>query len=286
MKYQCAELQERARSFIFANFIAVTECEDFLNLNAKQVVEWIASDEIIVKGEEEVFVAILRWIEKNARRKKFFFELLRHVRCVYMSRNYLVTVVLQHELVKRKEQCSDLVLSVIKELSDGTEECFLNQPPRNCLKIHEDAIFACGGENGDETLCYLPSEDKWYKMADRRFKGNSFALAASACHGKLYVIGGKKVERYDPLLNSWTSVKRLKQVMEFASAVTFQGCLYVTGGVDSDDDRLSTVLRYNPDSNLWQEVASLGSPRACVCAIADGINMCMLLEGWIHVMNA
>ena len=84
LKYKCVELQERSRNFVLANFIAVTESEDFLNLNGKQVEEWIASDEIVVKGDE-VFVAILRWTEKNARRKQSFTELFRHVRCVCVT---------------------------------------------------------------------------------------------------------------------------------------------------------------------------------------------------------
>ena len=32
-----------------ANFVAVAETEDFLNLSSKQVEEWISSDEIIVE---------------------------------------------------------------------------------------------------------------------------------------------------------------------------------------------------------------------------------------------
>lgn len=47
LKYKCVELQERSRNFVLANFIAVTESEDFLNLNGKQVEEWIASDEML-----------------------------------------------------------------------------------------------------------------------------------------------------------------------------------------------------------------------------------------------
>ena len=276
VKYQCAELQEQARSFILANFRAVTESEGFLNLSVKEVEEWIASDDIIVKGEEEVFVAILKWIEKNAQRKQSFFELFRHVRGVYVSRNYLVTVILKHPFVKGKEECLNLVLDAVKEVSDGTEACFLTSSPRNCLKTHEDAIFACGGDGGDETLCYLPSKNKWYKMANLNFRRNPFALVVTAYQGKLYVVGGNtnKVERYDPLLNSWASVKSFKQEIKFAAAVTFQGFLYVIGGVDNTTkEKLSMVQRYNPDSNLWQEVPSLSSPRASVCVVADDDNM-------------
>ena len=54
VKYQCAELKQEARSFILANFMAVTETEDFLNLSLDQVEEWISSDDVVVKGEEEV----------------------------------------------------------------------------------------------------------------------------------------------------------------------------------------------------------------------------------------
>ena len=84
VKYQCAELKQEARSFILANFMDVTETEDFLNLSLDQVEEWISSDDIVVKGEEEVFKAILKWTQKNARRKRSFSHLFCHVRCVIL----------------------------------------------------------------------------------------------------------------------------------------------------------------------------------------------------------
>ena len=36
-KYQCSELQEAARTFILANFVAVTKSNDFLNLSVSEV---------------------------------------------------------------------------------------------------------------------------------------------------------------------------------------------------------------------------------------------------------
>ena len=163
----------------------------------------------------------------------------------------------------------------MKEVSDGTEACFFNQSPRKCLKTHEDAIFACGGVGGNKALCYLPSENKWYKMPDMHFTRQVNAITANACQGKLYVIGGNRneVECYYPLLNSWASVKSLKEVIKFATAVTFQGYLYVIGGVNNNNERLSTVQKYNPETNLWQEVPPLSSPRSSLCAVADGSNI-------------
>ena len=40
--------------------------------------------------------------------------------------------------------------------------------------------------------------------------------------------------------------------------------------MDDNDERSSTVQRYNPDINLWQEVPPLNFGRSSVCAVADG----------------
>ena len=46
-RYQCPELQQKARNCIFENFVSVTGCEEFQNLSIEQVEEWISSDEIM-----------------------------------------------------------------------------------------------------------------------------------------------------------------------------------------------------------------------------------------------
>ena len=99
----------------------------------------------------------------------------------------------------------------------------------------------------------------------------------SVCQGKVFFIGGTydndtsgcPAERYDPLINTWSPLESFKQRVKFCTVVTFQGVLYVMGGVEQTEDKfLSTVQRYNPDTNLWQVVSSLSSPRSSVCAVA------------------
>ena len=125
VRHHCPELQKQARDFAFANFVSVTESEDFLNLDIEQVEEWISSDEIKVKGEEEVFQVILKWVQRNDLKKgRRFFELFRHVRIVYLSRNFVFNVILHHPLVKDNETCTAFVLHAMKEVSSGTEEWY------------------------------------------------------------------------------------------------------------------------------------------------------------------
>ncbi|KAL9972263.1 hypothetical protein ACROYT_G018542 [Oculina patagonica] len=274
VKYRCEDLQKGAKDFILANFLPVSETEDFLNLSSQQVEEWISRDEIIINGEEEVFEVIVKWVEKNGSRKhQCFYELFQHVRLVYVPLNYLTKVILPHRFVKSRKRCSDLVLDAIDSISEGTEERFFSQSARNCLKTHEDVIAACGKKR---TLCYHPSENKWYELAGLLPPHNPYSYATTTCHGKLYVVGGNvnssTYSRYEPSLNLWTSGKAPESDVSggCAAAVTLQGFLYVIGGKDKDEKRLSTVQKFNPDTHIWQDVSSLGGPRSSVCAVADG----------------
>ena len=268
VNYRCIELQEKARDFVFANFTSVVEHEDFLNLTLKEVEEWILSDEIRVRGEEDVFQAVVKWAEKRGSgdREKFF-DLFRHVRLIYLSRNYVFNEIFPHPLVTNDNACTAFVLDSVKDVSSGSEECFFAQAPRNCLRTTEDCLVVAGV--GKRTLCYLPAENKWYDMA-RKTKNNYYYMSAS--HGKLYTspIPDQPMEQFDPVINSWVPLMCYSSVMSHrgAAVVNFQGFLYLIGG-EEDKEAVSSVHKYNPDTNLWQEVAPMNVSRAGVCAVAD-----------------
>ena len=270
VNYRCFELQEKARDFIYANFTRVVEHEDFLNLTINEVEEWISSDEIRVRGEEDVFQAIVKWVEqKGSREREKFFELFRHVRLIYLSRNYVLNDILPHPLITNEKACTAFVLDAIKHVSSGSEECFFAQAPRNCLKTTEDCLVVSGVT---KTLCYVPYEDKWYQMADKA--KSRYLYSASAYHGKLYINSGTGVdyaiERFDPAVNSWAPLTSYSGEMShfFAAVVYFQGFLYVIGG-KKKGEVANRVHKYSPDTNLWQEVAAMNVSRFSPCAVAD-----------------
>ena len=275
IKYHGEELKNGVRDFILANLVAVSATEDFLNVSGKEIEEWISSDEVIVKQEEEVFEVIVKWMEKNKNiQDGDFLQLLRHVRCAFLSHSYAFDVMLQHPLVNASKACSEFIVDAMKEVPDDhTDKCFFSKSPRNCLKTHEGALVASAEK---ETICYIPSEGKWYELAEKLSRRDSYNYGMSSLHGKLYVIGGCReqngniAEYYDPSSNLWTPVSAPAIANHRIAAVTLQGCLYAVGGRDKNETVLSTVQRYNPDTNQWQEVAPLSSPRSNVCAVAHG----------------
>ena len=271
VNYRCFELQENAREFIYANFTRVVEHEDFLNLTISEVEEWISSDEIRVRGEEDVFQAIVKWAKQNGdgEREKFF-ELFRHVRLIYLSRNYVFNEIFPHPLVTNDKACTAFVLDTVKDVSSGSEECFFAQAPRNCLKTTENGLIASGEK---KTLCYVPSENKWYQMAGKT-KSKNMCCASALYHGKLYISNGPGVDyaikRFDPAVNSWAPLTSYSGQMShfYAAVVYFQGSLYVIGG-EKRGEEANCVHKYNADTNLWQEVAPMNVSRSLLCAVAD-----------------
>ena len=273
MRYQCTGLQERTRNFIFANFMNVTGTEDFIELSREQVEEWISRDEIKVKSEEDVFQVIVKWMEKReSGEHKEFFQLLRHVRLMHVARNYVLSNILPHPLVKGSETCTAFAL-------DSTNTTSLNglaRPPRNCLKRCEDGLFTIGRE---KSFCYLPSENKWHEMCNL-LSETKFPPSSSAFCSKLYV-SGEEIERYDPFSNSWVSLMYNRGVDKYKrpALVTFQGFLFVVGGKTSENQVVDKVQKYNPDTDLWQEVAPMSVARIGVCVVADERSM-YAIGGW------
>ncbi|XP_078370448.1 kelch-like protein 11 [Oculina patagonica] len=275
VKYRCEELQKKARAFILAYFVAVAETEDFLNLSIAQMQEWISSNEIIVQGEEEVFEAIMKWIDRNESQKQSFYDLFCHIRCIYVPRAYLINVMLSNPFVKDNLECSNSAVDAMKMVFSGSDDCYFAQSPRDCLKSHEDTIVACG--HGIDTFCYVPSKNAWCELADMCVQSRADSCQICSYDGKLFSFRGSWgvgycAECYDPSVNTWSPLTQvsIQETTMFCTVVTFQGFVYVIGGLDQEDGiPLSTVQRYNPDTNLWQVMPSLGTPRSSVCAVAN-----------------
>ena len=59
------------------------------------------------------------------------------------------------------------------------------------------------------------------------------------------------VEKYDPVLNTWTYVATMQTTRESATAFVIDGKAYVAGGF-GDSVTLNTVETYDPVSNSWE----------------------------------
>lgn len=116
-KYQCLDLADISRNFVFSNFAVVAQSEEFLNLESEQVEEWICYGSIGQSTrEDDVFKVILQWIEQSkSERKGNFQELFHHVRLPFMSRDYLRRHVVTNDLVKENPSCLKRVKGALRD---------------------------------------------------------------------------------------------------------------------------------------------------------------------------
>ena len=256
-KYQCEELENNNRKFIFDNFTDVAESDEFLNLDADEVSSWISSDEIYIEAEEDIFAIIQKWIEhKEGDRKAKFEELFTHVRLAYMSHDLLLDL-MKNEFVKENSCCRDKVLAAILS-SDDDED---TQSPRKRVGTH--AIVVRGGKY---TFCYLPEKDIWKRLADGQTNNRSLGTNTIVFRDQWY-IGSDRAERYDPVFDSWSSLKDFRLL---GGEVVVKGQIY---RISSSGNQV-TVVKYNVGDQTWQNVHSSQMEwrdRACVLSVNNSI---------------
>lgn len=281
-KYQCNELVSKIKNFTLANFTAVAETEEFLSMSSEEVEMWISSDEVVVGGEEDVFKIILTWIEHNKdERKKYFANLFRQVRLVYVSRDFLCSDILTNDLVKTKKACLNLVMDAV-ELNNSKIRRNFSVTPRKSQQT--SFIVACMQKY---ILCYFPREDRWYLLGQSSIS-NLKDFEVFSCHGKLYFLKltgflNSVLLCYDPLSDCWMKqqykeTRHVKQIFvrneDEVYALVSDGCLEcenLSCLCYARKKYVSFLRKYDPESNEWQEVSSFdfGSKEGICVVVKD-----------------
>ena len=259
-QYQCVELRGKAREVINSNFSVILETEDFLNLDKKQVMEWVSSDDITIKAEEEIFKGIVKWVSHSrSEREAHFAELFHHVRLMSVWHDFLENNVLKEELVINNSTLLDVINLMTSATYSGTF-----QAPRECLDTHKDAIFVCGGK---KALCYLPKHNSWYSLTDMLY--DHPAQHVVQCQDRVYIIDEEELcvphshlmEFYEPVSNSWGTIQRDITVTEPRSFAALQGHLYIAYD--------NGVTKYDPEKNSWEKLKDAPSRRFCPCVVVN-----------------
>ena len=279
-KYHCTELTEICCSVINLNFSDVLKTDDFLNLDMKQVMEWVSSDDINVRAEEEVFTGIVDWVSHNrSEREVCFPDLIRQVRLRPSSQDILLKKLVNEDLVTTNIECMNFVLRSITD----SDESLLRQP-RNCLKVQVEGIFLCGGK---KALCYLPHVNMWYQMANMSFEHQNHALLLD--RQRVYIFSKQNtdiqahlVEYYVPSTNLWYSFQSgFKYNEKFSSVSAGSGHSFVN--VLTFAERRPYMYTYDINTNNWKMLGKTPISRWGVCAISQGHHI--YITGGTHSSN-
>jgi N-acetylneuraminic acid mutarotase len=133
----------------------------------------------------------------------------------------------------------------------------------------------------------------WAKKAPMRFARSEFQ--AAAVNGKIYVIGGGRVDirdgkpfdsytngdtdEYDPATDSWRARAPMPEGGTHNSIAVLDGKFYIAGGFAGRQHTLPTasLYSYDPATDTWRRLAPLSSPRASIALVA--------MDGKIHAFG-
>ena len=253
------------------NVTAVMKTGDVRNLDMKQVIEWVSSDDIKVSYKEEVFDGIVKWVSYDkSERESCFLDLLRQVRLNCVSQDFLQGKLVKEELVTTNNTCFNFVFNSIVT----THESHF-KPPRKCLKLFVEGIFVCGGKMA---LCYCPDDNEWYQMRRMAYEHQNHALIQY--NDKVYIFSKQSVhsselhvaEYYMPLSNCWGSIQTDFDYKEqFSSVSSLSGCSSLFALTNSAEIPENTIFTYNPAENRWEIKGSTSSRnRWGACGVAVG----------------
>ena len=273
-KYECVELKDKCLEVINSNFSVVMKTEDFLNLDMKQVMEWVSSDDVIVNSEEDIFKGIVMWVSHNkSEREKLFPELLHQVRLPFVSHDFLLNELVNEELItENPEFCSNFVINAMKSVLNTTDG-ESSQQPRKCQEKHTAGIFICGGK---KALCYFPMEGDWYKLVDTLFEHDNPCLVQHK--SKVYIIDSKVhrvgksevVEYYkdnNALGTIQPATKKFFSSSGSDTVTVLNGELYAISFCFTQD--VIEIYKHNTETNDWDEMKSLRSLQKCPCVVND-----------------
>ena len=218
--------------FIERCFPMFVDSHNFLELDFMSVSKILSSSGLNVDSELQVFNAADAWLSHNKERNK-------HASYIYSKIRFLLLSIPARSYISNKLMRLNTDLGVNNKAT---------------LHVKEDFYT----KNNITTSRYCNQE-----------KFN------------IIVCGGYDVDRFTPvsdvfniLVNNIYSVYDLPQLnldRKFSNAVCIQNSVYVFGGRDDNNNRITSIEKYSPFTNTWEIVGDVYDRRSgfCACSFID-----------------
>ena len=273
--FNAEELFERANDFIYRFFVAVTSTAggEFLSLSYPEMMTVVSDDEIVVEKEEDVYLAVLRWVKHDPeQRKKKLTRMLKLIRSSLLSRSFVQEQIRREPLVRDNAEC----VSILERFME----------PRPCSKQTECVVIArrldsgykffCHCVESGKTLCLPDPPDPLVERMHSRLVTDLHFPRAVGVDGSLYILFGNQLAVCSRSANpdnsltaslSWTVCPPFRSKMSHATRegpntlVALQKKVYAF----SNSERMRC---FDMNHNRWTEIAEMNFPRSSCSLVA------------------
>lgn len=201
-QFGCDSLTKAAQQYVLDNFVEVSRSKEFISLTSERLLELLANDDTNVSKEEEIYEALLIWVEGSEEerdmRKKHLENLLCWVRFPLMSPYYIADHVEKEKIVTSTECCSSLLLEA-KNYHLLPDRRHLLDNYRSRLRKSMGLVYVIVGAGGiekghvkDSTFCFVPGSNTWFYLTPMATARCRHGLAVMG--GFVYAVGGQSKE--------------------------------------------------------------------------------------------
>ncbi len=276
--HDLSKLFSAANDFVMDNFAAVSREEEFLMLSVDEVEALVASNQINVQSEEDVYEAVVRWIKHDLEEHGQYTErLYKHIRFPIVSRGFLKNVVKHDDFMLTTGAGKIMLQEAVEYHENPASDILFSNPkmiqPRSSVMGVLCVVGGMGdsGNSLNEVTVFSPQEQAWRqgtKMLQHRSR-----LALALYKGELYAIGGydlndslSLVEKYSPAANSWMFVASLNTPRRSCAAVVTKQGIFAIGGF-SGSVYLKSVEFYDADLDDWTYQAAMMESRSELASV-------------------
>ncbi|ETN60318.1 actin binding protein [Anopheles darlingi] len=266
----CTDLLKLATAYTCQHFQQVWKNQEFFMLDVTQMTNLLRSDDLNVPNEQEVFHALMAWIQYDPEtRKRHIPELLGLIKLPLLQPSFIVDHV--ESLCEGTNECQQLVMEAFKwHLIPGRRSLIATSRTRP-RKSTMGRLLAVGGMDGHKGAIsiesYDPRLDKWTMLKTMPTRRLQFGVAV--LEDRLIIVGGRDglktlntVECYD--LNTMacsSNVPPMGTPRHGLGVAFLEGPLYAVGGHDGWS-YLNTVERWDPSARTWSYVAPMAAMRS------------------------
>lgn len=264
----CNTLLKLASAYTCQNFMQVCKNQEFFQLNSEQLGKLLSSDDLNVPSEQDVFHALMSWIQHDpTNREQHIPDLLALIRLPLLQPSFIADHV---ETVCGSSDCQQLVMEALKWHLLPERRSLISTERTRPRKSTVGKVLAVGGMDAHKGAIsiesYCPRLDKWALLKNLSARRLQFGVAV--LEDKLIIVGGRDglktlntVESLD--LNSmiWTPLNPMGTHRHGLGVAVLAGPLYAVGGHDGWS-YLNTVERWDPIARTWSYVAPMSSMRS------------------------
>ncbi len=241
-------LSASINEFIPANFIAVSQTDQFRDISEQAMCKYLSSDNLRTNHNEiDVYNAAKKWIlNQEMYDAQTVQNVMENIRFALIGNNILLTEVLSDDVINKNERCRDMVIEALKYHGSGYEQPLydgrLNKPRG------KPGVFLISG--GHRLQGYnVFGQDRALNVLDfPEFKCRALTqinipiVYQSMCtvqvNNFLFLFGTdcrgyqNFTKRYNATNNTWLELKGVpRQATIGARAATFGGSIILIGGM-------------------------------------------------------